>query len=542
MTAIAHPAGVMLSGGAGLAAAPLEEVIRPYGVANHGISFLSDESRAELTYKELAERTALAAARLTRAGVQPGETVASTIGNDLESVLSVLGMWAAGATVLSLPPPPRKARDWYGRQFGSVLSAIGCGFLISDDDQDVLATAVSGMRVIGKSALAEPDHGRTAVPDLTVPATALVQFTSGSIGSPKGVAIDATTLAGHLASANAVLELDDATDRFFSWLPLYHDMGLIVMFLCGLAARIDQVLARPGDFAVKPASWLTGLAREQATITAAPNFAYRLAAACAYQPDLDLSKVRTSICGGERVSWQSLLDFHATAGPLGLRWEAITPSYGLAEGTVAVTNSPLGRGPVLGPGGNVSLGHPLPGTKLRILSAPGLDGPVELGGDWLFRGYHTAAGFEPATTDGWFDTGDAGFAADDELYVLGRRDEVLTLAGRNVFAEDIEIIAQDSAGVLVSACAAFRNPAVTDRFGLMVEANPRLVKDRPAAAKLGRLIQVSVAEVVGTRLDPVLVVRSGVIPRTTSGKVRRAQCRVIYNSGEISRRIMAELT
>jgi acyl-CoA synthetase (AMP-forming)/AMP-acid ligase II len=467
--------------------------------------------------------------------------VAITIGNDLESVLAVLGIWTAGATALSLPPPPRNSGDWYCRQFGSVLSNIGCGFLVSDDDQDVLASAVSGMRVVRRAALAEPGEGRPAVPDLPVPATALVQFTSGSIGTPKGVAIGSATLAGHIAAVNAEIQPDQTVDRALSWLPLYHDMGLIVM-LCAIAAHTDQVLARPRDFAVRPASWLTALAKEKASITAAPNVAYRLAAACAYPSDLDLSGVRISICGAERVSWQTLQGFQSTAGPLGFRWEAITPGYGLAEGTVGVTFSPIGRGPLLGPGGNVSLGKPLSGVALRIPSGSGLDGPIHLGGDWLFSGYHTASGFTPATADGWFDTGDAGFVADGELYVLGRRDEVLTLGGRNVFAEDVEIVSQESAGALVAACAAFRNPAVTDRFGLMVEVNPRLIKDRSAAEKLGRMIQVSVIDAVGTRLAPVLVVRSGVIPRTTSGKVRRAQCRVVYNSGQISDRIIAELS
>jgi AMP-binding enzyme len=147
------------------------------------------------------------------------------------------------------------------------------------------------------------------------------------------------------------------------------------MFLMGLAARADQVLAQPSVSATGPASWLTMLAVERGTVTAAPDFAYRLAAAVPYPEHLDLSGVRMSISGGERLNWQTLLDFQATAEPMGLRWEVITPGYGLAEATVGVSNAPAGRGPVLGPGGHVGAGRLMPGVELVV--ADGLDpGPL----------------------------------------------------------------------------------------------------------------------------------------------------------------------
>jgi acyl-CoA synthetase (AMP-forming)/AMP-acid ligase II len=543
VTVASQAAVAQLSGPRSPAAfSSLEEIVRPFSTASRGISVVGDKTRTDLSYRDLAGQTAAAAARLRRSGVAPGALVAMTVTNDLPSVLAVLATWAAGATLVSVPPPPRNARDWYGRQFGPVLEAAGCAFLVGDEGPADDLAAAAGLRRISKLALAEPEHDRVALPDVAVPDTALIQFTSGSIGTPKGVAISATTLAGHLAVVASVLGLDGETDRMVSWLPLYHDMGLVAMFLGGLAARVDQVLAAPAAFATRPASWLSLLAAERATVTAAPNFAYRLAAAVPYDEPLDLSRLRVAVCGGERVSWQALQDFHAAAGPMGFRWEALMPCYGLAEGTVAVTCPPLGRGPVQGPGGHVSVGRPVAGVSLRAPAAPSAAGPVQLGGDWLLSGYHAAAGFQPAAVGGWFDTGDAGFAAGDELYVLGRRDEVLSLAGRNVFAEDVEAVTQQAGGPLVSACAAFRNPAATDRLGLMVETNPRLVKDRDDASRLGRLIRAAVADIVGTRLTPVLVVRLGVIPRTTSGKVRRSECRARYNSGEISRRIIAELT
>jgi len=519
---------------------PLEEIVRPSTPLGHGISFVNDDSRLQLTYRDLLGQTAAAAARLRRSGVGPGSLVAMTITNDLASVLAALATWAIGATVLSLPPPPRNSGDWYGRQFRSVLDASGCDFLIGDESPAGL-DCTAGMRRIPKQALAEPGDDRVRMPDVSVADTALIQFTSGSIGTPKGVAVTATKLAGHVASIIAALQIDGEADRIVSWLPLYHDMGLIVMLLVGLATRTDQVLTPPSTFATRPASWLTMLADEQATVTAAPNFAFRLAAAVPYDEQIDLSRVRVAVCGGERVSWQTIQDFHAVAGPMGFRWEALMPSYGLAEGTVAVTTAPLGRGPIHGQGGHVSAGRPLSGVDVLVSADSRAEGPIYLGGDWLFSGYHTAGGFESTPAGDWFDTGDAGFTADGELYVMGRRDEVLTLAGRNVFSEDVELVAQQACGPLVRACAAFRNLSVAGRFALMAEANPRLVTDRDDAVKLARLIQASVTKTIGSRLAPVLIVRLGVIPRTTSGKVRRAQCREIYNSGAIAQRILAQL-
>lgn len=518
---------------------PLEEIIRPWAVTGRGVTFANQGRREGVSYRGLAERTAVAAERLRRQGVGPGALVAMTIANDLPSVVAVLGTWACGATVVSLPPFPRRAAAWYGRQFGRVLDRMGAAFVVEGAHQAPEISDRPGARRIPAAALAEPQAGRARDAGTTAPACALIQFTSGSVGAPKGVEISGTALAGHLATLITAFAVDGAQDRFVYWLPLYHDMGLIVMFLMGLAARADQVITSPSTFAKGPASWLTMLHDERGTVTAAPDFAYRLAAAVPYGAHLDLSRVRMSISGGERLSWQTLLDFQATAEPVGMRWEAITPAYGLAEATVGVSSSPTGRGPLRGPGGHVSVGRPMRGVELRVPAGSG-QGPLQLRGPWLFDGYHTAAGFEPVAAGAWFDTGDGGFIHDDELYVLGRRDEVLALAGRNVFAEDVESVTRDACGQRVRVCAAFRTAA--GRFGLVAEANPRLVPDLDAAGELARIIQASVIDALGTRVAPVLVARLGVIPRTTSGKVQRASCRSLIASGEIGAEILAELT
>jgi acyl-CoA synthetase (AMP-forming)/AMP-acid ligase II len=514
----------------------LEQLVRPFGIGKRGITFVGDGARTVLSYQQIAQRSATAAARLRRLGVGAGDVVAMTVANDVSSVVAALAVWASGATLASLPPARRQS-DWYASQFGQVLATMGCAFLVEPDGAALPIAPAAAFRRIPILALTAPGERPAGGPDPVVAPTALVQFTSGSVGTPKGVAVSGAKLAGHLAALATSLEVDSAADRFGSWLPLYHDLGFVGMFLLALAARADLVLGRPAVFTRQPATWLTMLAAERATITAAPDFAYRLAAALPCADGLDLSGMRVAISGGERVNWRSLLEFHRTTAPTGLRWEALTPSYGLAEGVLGVSRTPLGRGPRQGPGGLVSVGTAVAGARLRV-PAGVAPGPLELGGDWVFDGYHTEDGFA-ATVGDWHDTGDAGLVHDGELYVLGRRDETVTSAGRNLFAEDVESVAHWAVGEVVCGCAAFRSPVDPNRFGLVVEVNPRTVGDADAAGELARRIRTAVTEALGTRLTPVLVTRVGAIPRTTSGKVRRARCRELYEHGALDRLTIA---
>ncbi|MFC5666297.1 AMP-binding protein [Kitasatospora misakiensis] len=516
----------------------LEEIVRPYDAEEYGLTVSDGPTTVRLSYPALMARAEATATRLRAAGVTPGTYVACTVSNDLGSVLTALGTWMAGGCLVSVPPMPRDAHGLYTERFTPVLARMGCELYVSDVDAGLLPIP-PGARLLSQSALAAPAEGRSIVPQLAVPDAALVQFTSGSMGTPKGVVISREQLASQIQAGLAGMELEYGRDRIVSWLPLYHDMGLIAMFLYGLAARIDVVLMPPASFATRPASWLTTLSRERATISAAPNFAFRLAAAVPYEDGLDLSGMRACLSGGERIHWQALLDFHRTAGPLGFPWEAIQPSYGLAEGVVGTTSNPLGRGPVLGPDGHVSLGVPLSGNQLRLRT--GLEPTaIHLAGESRFSGYQTADGFVPSAGD-WHDTGDAGFTHDGELFVLGRRNEVISLSGHNVFAEDAEAVAHHVGGRQVRACAAFRDPSDESRFALFVEVGRTLAGAPDSAAALARDIRSSVSRTIGTRITSVTVVRPGSIPRTTSGKVQRAECRGLTGNKGFERRIITEL-
>jgi acyl-CoA synthetase (AMP-forming)/AMP-acid ligase II len=316
-----------------------------------------------------------------------------------------------------VPPEPHAGGELYADRFGAVLEALGCRVRLAAGP-----SALDGRpgRVVPVAALQGEDGG--PLPEPEVPATALVQFTSGSLGAPRGVAISADALAGHVALIGACYGHDPDSDVVATWLPLYHDLGFVCFFLAALASRVPQVHAEPRSFVMRPASWLSLLAAERATISGGPNFAFRLASRVPYPEGLDLRRVRSVMNAAERVTWA----------------------------------------------------------------------------------------------------------------------DVVQVAGHNVFAEDVESVALAAAGPSGQAAAAFTWEAGGDRFGLVLEVGPRQVAD---AGALARRVRAAVSDSLGTRLAALAVVRPGVIPRTTSGKVQRGACREAYRSGTVPpRRLLAELT
>ncbi|MGB2570888.1 AMP-binding protein [Micromonospora citrea] len=513
----------------------LEEIVRPYG-SSTVVSFLAaDGTRDSASYDLLARRIATAAHRLRAAGLRPGDPVAVTLANDLPTVTAALGVWAAGGTLVSLPPAPRRNREGYAERFGAVLDAMECRLHLTEAPD--VAPLTARVRALPIAALQGEE--RVGDPEPAVPRTALVQFTSGSIGAPKGVAVRGDTFAAHVKMISRCFDLDPARDTVATWLPLYHDLGFVCFFGSALYARTTQTHTDPKAFVLDPSRWLRLLAEERATVSGAPNFGFRLASRVPYPQGLDLSAMRCCLNAAERVVWSDLLDFHEVAGPIGFRWEAVMPAYGLAEGTVGVSCTLRDRGPVLGPDGHVSLGPPLPGNRYTV-SGGEAPGSLLLDSDWLFEGYWTADGFQ-RREPGPFDTDDAAFVRDGELFVVGRRADVASVSGHNVFAEDVEAVALTSGGAELLGCAAFKHRAEGgERFGLVLEISPRM---RQAAPELARAARRAVSEALGTRTAPVLVVQRGAIPRTTSGKPRRSALREAVLRGELPpRRVLATLT
>ncbi|MGA8116909.1 MAG: AMP-binding protein [Actinocatenispora sp.] len=512
----------------------LEEIVRPFG-SHETVSFVDPSGRRTLSYDRFAAHLATAAHRLREHGIGPGSMVATTISTTMPSVIAALGVWVAGGTLVSLPPPSRRAlRIEHAKKMSAVLAAMGCRHLITDEK----STPYESLHVIPLAAL-DGDDG-VLPPDVPVPDVALVQFTSGSLGTPKGVAISPSALAGHLTMISRCMGHDPGNDTVATWLPFYHDFGLICFFLAGVCGRVDQVHMRPQDFARDPSSWLRMLSDERATITGGPHFGYSLAGRVPYPDDLDLSRMKMALNGGERVNWPELDEFLTATEAMKFPVAALQPVYGLAENTVGCTCTLRGNsGPVRGPGDLVSSGRLLSGTVIRSEGTAEDPADLRIAGPWLFDGYYTADGFQPRTGDE-FSTGDAGFVQDGEVFVLGRADEVISTGGRNLFAEDVEAVALQAGRPWAGTCAAFKLSTGDQRFGLCVETAGR---DVPDPVGLARTVRSAVSSALSTRVEPLFVVIPGAIPRTTSGKVRRGACRVELQEGRISgRRVMAELS
>ncbi len=389
---------------------------------------------------------------------------------------------------------------------------------------------------------------------------ALIQYTSGSTGTPRGVVITAANLAANVDAMGKALHLGD-DDRVVSWLPLYHDMGLIGGLLAPVAYGAVCWLLSPLEFMLRPASWMQAVSEARATLTVAPNFAYGLVARKVSDEDLkglDLSMLRAAINGAEPVDPAVGEAFCARLAPMGFRPSSYFPVYGLAESTLSVAFPPLGRGLKIdhvrrekladgyavpaqpGPGTMplVSVGSAIDGHEITIVGPDHVPLPERRVGQiwvrgpsvspWYFEQHHAVR--ERRTS---LRTGDVGYLADGELYVVDRLKDLVIVAGRTYSPSDIERAAEAVDGVRAGRSVAF---GVTDRdlgtesLVLLAEVLPRSAQDLEALA--GEL-RIAVAEQIGLAPSAVCLLKPGSLPRTSSGKLMRRDARDRYLSGAL---------
>jgi 1-acyl-sn-glycerol-3-phosphate acyltransferase len=401
---------------------------------------------------------------------------------------------------------------------------------------------------------------------------ALLQYTSGSTGDPKGVIL---THANLLANVRAIGQAVDVRpdDVGVSWLPLYHDMGLIGAWLAPLYFGVPVVVLSPLTFLSRPARWLWALHRHRATLTAAPNFAYELATGKIGDSEiegLDLSSVRAALNGAEPVLPETLERFAARYAACGFRREAFAPVYGLAEASLALTFPPLGRAPrvdrvsreTLARDGRavpvppetsandpsvssfVSVGTVLPGHEIRIVGSDGRDSGERTEGALWFRGPSATRGYfrnAPATAQllpegpdaGWIDSGDRAYRADGEIFITGRVKDIVLKAGRNLYPHEIEDTAGQVAGVRKGCVVAFGAPDAksgTERLVIVAETREQ---SSGARQRIAQAITQQVAAAIGLPPDTVTLVRPHSIPKTSSGKLRREETRRLYLAGSL---------
>ena len=561
--------------------ASLQAALESAARSSVGLTFLdARESETALPFAALWQRAVRAAAALAALGVEPGDRVALVLPTGLDFMDAFFGVLCAGAVPVPLSPPVRLARlDEFHTRTARMLQACGARLVLTDARVGrLLGLAVEEARpALGcknvadlREHVAEVGRIHRGAPD----ELALIQFSSGTTLDPKPVAL---THANVIANATAI-------DRFLpeggsvrqsgvSWLPLYHDMGLIGCLLLSVLHPGPLTLLPPELFLARPALWLRALSRTRATVSVAPNFAYGLCVKRVRDAEMegvDLSSWRLALNGAEPVSTEVLGRFARRFARWGFDPDALTPVYGLSEASLAVTFSRPGRrfralrvdaaalashGAALpapgeahgnangdpiegGPrsGGRtreiVSLGAPLPGVEVRVCDPDGATlpersvGRVRVRGPSVMRGYFgnpeaTAA----ALPDGWLDTGDLGFVHDGELHLCGRAKDLIILRGKNHAPQEFEDALDGLAGVRAGCSAAVgieREGEDGEELALLVEQEAdRGGAEAPRA--LEERILERVLERTGVRAREVHLLAPGTLPRTSSGKLRRAE-------------------
>jgi acyl-CoA synthetase (AMP-forming)/AMP-acid ligase II len=536
------------------------------------IAFLdAHEHETKLTHAELHARALRSAAGLAARGVAPGERVAVVAATGPEFFDGFFGAVLAGAVPVPLYPPVRLGRlDEYHERTAAMLRAARVRLVLADArTRRVLGRTIERARPeLGCELLsdlpASPSDARELDPD----ALAFIQFSSGTTQAPKPVALThRQVLANVDAIGNAIRAAYPESEHFrhsaVSWLPLYHDMGLVGGVFTSLFHARELCLIPPELFIARPALWLRALSRHRASVSPAPNFAYALCAERIRDDELagvDLGAWCVAMNGAEPVTPRVLARFVRRFAAYGLREEALTPVYGLAEATLAVTFSPLrerfavrrfeeralleqGRAVDAGDDGIpiVSLGPPLPGFAVAIADEAGLPLPERRLGRVLARGPSIMQGYDGrpeetarALRDGWLDTGDVGFLRDGELYLHGRAKDLIIVRGRNHAPQDIEQALNEVPGVRAgcsAAVGALGEDGTGEALWVFVE---RARGARESDAAIADAVRRRVLERSALHAQRVVVLAPGTLPRTSSGKIRRGETLRLYRAGALA--------
>ena len=543
------------------------------------------DSSVDLTYADLHRDAVALATGLFALGISKGDKVAIMLPTGREFFAAFLGALLAGAVPVPLYPParPSQLEDHLKRIAGILLNAQA-RVLVTVDRAKPLAhllraqvEALRSVVTVADLSLAHaappnapaappaaPPAAAFARPAIASSDVAFLQYTSGSTGDPKGVIL---THANLLANLRAMWRASQISrdDTFVSWLPLYHDMGLIGACLGALTIGFRVVLMSPLAFLARPARWLETIHTHRGTVSAAPNFAYELCLNKLVDSDLDrldLSCWRLAFNGAEPVSPDTLERFAARFARCGFAREALTPVYGLAESSVGLGFPPVGRGPLIDaidraalardglalparpddaqPLRIVSCGLPLPGHELRVVGAGGRElpereqGRVQFCGPSSTQGYLNNPGANEGLFDGdWLNTGDLGYMAAGELFLSGREKDIIIRGGLNIHPQELESAVARMAGIRKGGVAVFAasDPrSSTERLVVLAETS---VVDAEQRRQLVLAITALSATLLGAPADDVVLAAPRSVLKTSSGKTRRAACRELYEQGRL---------
>ena len=423
----------------------------------------------------------------------------------------------------------------------------------------IKVTTVKALQITDKSLLPSVS--------LATNDAAFIQYTSGSTGNPKGVLLTHANLLANIRAYGEAIQIKP-NDVVVSWLPLYHDMGLIGTWLGSFYYGVPVVIMSPLAFLARPERWLWAIHYHRATLSAGPNFAYEL---CVRKIDdaalesLDLSSWRLAFNGAETVYPKTLKSFSDRFSRYGFNPKVFFPVYGLAESTVALTLPPLGRGPRIDKIARepfakqsraipyaadvkhtmefVGCGEPLPGHEIRIIDEEGNILPERYVGSLQFRGPSSMQGYyhNPKATakiyhEGWWDSGDLAYIADDEVFITGRKKDIIIKAGRNIYPSEVEDIANHISGVRRGCIVAFGVRDAergTEQFVIVAETQEQ--RDRRRKKIVTTIIEKVTAQ-LGLPPDHVILIPPRTIPKTSSGKLRRSSTLQMYAEGRLEKR------
>lgn len=496
------------------------------------------------TPAELAAEVPRLAGALAGAGVRRGDRVLLALPTGIDFVELFWGiLWAGGVAAPAYPPATARQLEAYPERLRDQIRTIGARLVVVPPE---LRDFLADQRLPAELVAPEDIRARLGEP---LPALrlgpgdpALIQFSSGSTGNPKGIWLTHGNILANLRGFARRMRIQP-DDFVVTWLPLYHDMGLIGTMIAPIAAAVPVAIFSPLDFLRRPAFWLQLLSRHRATIGVAPQFAYSLCARVidpAALSGIDLSAVRILLNGAEPIDAQAVRAFERRLAPLGLRRKVVTPCYGLGEATLAVAMAHPRTGvKVATPAADrsatkvPSAGPPIDGMEVKIVGKDGRRcregevGEICVRGPSVTRGYLEARRLRPATdTRGWLRTGDLGFLQDGELYVTGRCKDVIIIGGRNYYPQDIEREAAQEPPLRPGRAVAFgvRDPRRgTEELVLVAEARQREVPADLVSRLRRRLLRR-----FGVVPHDLVLLDRGELPVTTSGKVRRSATRERY--------------
>ena len=534
------------------------------------VRLLGDGDASEdLSYAALHQGAVAVAVGLQRRGLRAGQTVALMLPTGRDFLQGFIGILLAGGVPVPIYPPLRlsQVEDHLRRQAG-ILNNAEARVLITVAEAKLLARLlkpqVPSLSEITTVAELSGESGPFVAPSRQPEDLAFLQYTSGSTGQPKGVMVSHANLLANLRAMGEAVRID-AEDVFVSWLPLYHDMGLIGAWLGSLYYACPLLLMSPLAFLARPARWLWAIDRYHGTLSAAPNFAYELCLSKLTDDDLeglDLRSWRLACNGAEPVSPDTLQRFAARFARYGLAPTALAPVYGLAEATLGVAFPPLDRGPLIDrvqreafqtagqarPAAAdatdtlrfVASGRPLPGHQLRVVDGRGVELPERCEGHLQFKGPSTSRGYfrNPEETrrvlhGDWMDSLDLAYLAAGEVYLTGRSKDLIIRAGRNIYPYDVEAAVGNLAGLRKGCVAVFgsRDPGSgTERLVVLAETH-----EQEAAARHGlqQAINRIVVDLTGVPPDDIVLAPPHSVLKTSSGKIRRAASRELYERGEL---------